>query len=414
MRFSDPLKIAYKNLLAAKFRSFLTILGIIIGIASVIIIMAIGTSAQQLILNQVRGIGSNLIGVLPGSSDEKGPPASAFGVTLTTLKFDDLKAILKKQNVPEIVGGAAYVSGNKTVQYQNKSKSISFTGTTASYADVESVTVAKGRFFTEEDDQSLARMAVLGSDVAKDFFGSNADPVGQRLKIGDQSFEVIGVLASRGASAFSNQDAAIFIPLLTAQKILLGIDYVNFLRLKVDNENNTDRAVADIQATLRDQHHIKKPADDDFTVRAQQAGLDAISSITGAIKYFLTAIAGIALLVGGIGIMNTMLISVNQRVREIGLRKALGAKNSNIMFQFLFESVAITLIGGLAGILAGIFVSFLAAVIIQKLGYDWPFVVTLSSILLATSISAFVGIFFGLFPARRAAKFNIVEALHYE
>ena len=172
--------------------------------------------------------------------------------------------------------------------------------------------------------------------------------------------------------------------------------------------------MADIKATLRDQHHIKKPADDDFSVRDQQAGLDAISSITGAIKYFLTAIAGISLLVGGVGIMNTMLISVNQRIREVGLRKALGAKNSNIMFQFLLESVVITLIGGLAGILAGIFVSFLAALIIQKLGYDWPFVVTLSSILLATSISAFVGIFFGLYPARRAAKLNIVEALHYE
>jgi len=255
---------------------------------------------------------------------------------------------------------------------------------------------------------------VIGSEVAKDFFDSNIDPIGQRIKIGDQSFQVIGVLESRGSTAFSNQDTAIFMPLFTAQKIMLGIDYVNFLRVKVDSESNIDRAVADMKATLRDQHHIKKPAGDDFTVRAQQAGIDAISSITGAIKYFLTAIAGIALLVGGVGIMNTMLISVNQRIREVGLRKALGAKNANILAQFLIESVVITLTGGIVGIFFGIGVSFLAALVIQKLGYDWPFIVTMSSILLATSISALVGIFFGLYPARKASKLNITEALRFE
>lgn len=414
MRFSDPIKIAYKNLTAAKFRSFLTILGIIIGIASVVIIMAVGTSAQELILNQVRSVGSNLVGVLPGASEEKGPPASAFGVTLTTLKYDDLKAILKKQNAPNVVAGSAYVSGNKTVQYVDKSKSVSFTGTTASYPSVEEVKVAAGRFFSEEDNNNLSRVAVLGSSIAADFFGSNIDPVGKHLKIGDQNFEVIGVLESRGSAAFSNQDTAIFIPLLTAQKIILGIDYVNFLRLKIDNENNIDRAVADISATLREQHHIKRVADDDFSVQDQRSGLEAISNITGVIKYFLTAIAGIALLVGGVGIMNTMLISVNQRIREIGLRKALGAKHRTILFQFLSESVVITLVGGIVGILMGVLVAFLAAVIIQKLGYAWPFVITPSSILLATLISILVGIFFGIYPARRASRLNISEALRYE
>ena len=225
---------------------------------------------------------------------------------------------------------------------------------------------------------------------------------------------MIGVLESRGSAAFSNQDSAIFIPLLTGQKILLGIDYVNFLRLKIDNDNNIDRAIADISATLRDQHHIKRAANDDFSVRDQRAGLEAISNITGVIKYFLTAIAGIALLVGGVGIMNTMLISVNQRIREIGLRKALGAKHRTILFQFLSESVVITLVGGIVGIIAGSLVAFLAAVIIQKLGYAWPFIVTPSSIFLATFISILVGIFFGIYPARRASRLNISEALRYE
>jgi len=414
MRLSDPLKISYRNLTAAKFRSFLTILGIVIGIASVIIIMAIGTSAQELILDQVKGIGSNLIGVLPGASEESGPPASALGVVITTLKYDDLKAILQKNNVPNVVDGAAYISGNNTVQYEEKDKNYTFRGTTASYVNVENAEIEKGRFFTKEEEASLARFAVLGSEVAADLFGENGDALGKKIKIGDQSFEVIGVFKKRGSTAFSNQDTSVFMPLFTAQKIMLGVDYLNFIRLKVDSEANIDRARADTITTLREQHNIKKTGGDDFSVRDQKAGLDAITKVTGAIKYFLTAIAAISLMVGGVGIMNTMLISVNQRIREVGLRKAIGAKNSVIMLQFLMESVVITLIGGVVGIIFGVAVSALAALIIQKLGYHWPFIVTLSSIFLAVFISAFIGIFFGIYPARKAAKLNITEALRYE
>lgn len=414
MRFSDPVKIAYKNLLAAKFRSFLTILGIIIGIASVIIIMAIGTSAQELILDQIRGVGSNLVGILPGASEEEGPPATAFGIIFTTLKSRDLDALLKKQNVPNAVDGTAYISGTETVQFNGTDKTKTFRGTSASYLDVEDAEIEKGRFFTEEESVSLARVAILGSDAATDIFGENIDPLGKRVKIGEQSFEVIGVFTQRGSTGFSSQDNEVFVPLETAQKILLGVDYVNFVRVKIDSEANIERAVADIKATLREQHDIDNPSDDDFTVRDQQAGLDAITNVTGAIKYFLAAIAAISLLVGGVGIMNTMLISVNQRIQEVGLRKALGAKNSVIMLQFIAESVVITIAGGIVGILIGILVSYLAAVIIQQLGYNWPFVITLSSVLLAVSISALVGIFFGIYPARKAAKLNIVEALRYE
>jgi len=414
MRFSDPVKIAYKNLVAAKFRSFLTILGIVIGIASVIIIIAIGSSAQELILDQVKGVGSNLIGVLPGASEEKGPPASAMGVIITTLKYDDLKAILQKNNVPDAAEGAAYISGNDTVQYEDKDKNYTFQGTTASYMNVENAEIDKGRFFTKEEETSLSRFAVLGSEVASDLFGESGSSIGKRIKIGKQNFEVIGVLAKRGSAAFSNQDTAIFMPLFTAQKVMLGVDYLNFIRVKVDSETNIDRAKADIITTLREQHDIKKASDDDFSVRDQKAGLDAITNITGAIKYFLAAIAAISLIVGGVGIMNTMLISVNQRIREVGLRKAIGAKNSKIMLQFLVESIFVTLLGGVIGIIIGILVTFLAALIIQKLGYHWPFIVTMSSILLATGISLLIGVFFGIYPARKAAKLNIVEALRYE
>jgi len=414
MRLTDPIKIAYKNLLAAKFRSFLTILGIVIGIASVIIIMAIGTSAQELILDQVRGLGSDLIGVLPGAAEEKGPPASAIGIVSTSLKNKDLDAILKKSNVPNVVAGAGYISGNNTVQFGDIDKNYTYRGTNASYIEVENAKIASGRFFTNEEDMGLSRVAVLGSDVSNDLFGGRLEPIGKRIKIGDQSFQVIGVFERRGSTAFTNQDTSIFIPLQTAQKVMLGIDYLNFVRLKVDSESNIDRAKADVVATLRQQHDIKKPQDDDFSVRDQRAGLDVITNVTGAIKYFLAAIAAISLIVGGVGIMNTMLISVNQRIREVGLRKAIGARNSTIMLQFLMESVVITLIGGAAGILGGVAVSALAAFIIQKLGYHWPFIVTFSSIFLATGISFLIGLFFGLYPARRAAKLNITEALRYE
>jgi len=414
MRLSDPVKIATNNLKAAKFRSFLTILGIVIGIASVIIIMAVGTSAQELILDQVRGVGSNLIGVLPGASEESGPPASALGVVITTLKYDDLKALLQKNNVPNVSDGAGYISGNDTVQYEDKDKNYTFHGTTASYVDVENVEIASGRFFTKEEESSLSRLAVLGSEVKTDLFGTSGDAIGKKIKIGDQSFQVIGVFKERGSAAFSNQDTSIFMPLFTAQKIMLGVDYLNFVRLKVDSEENIDRSKADVITTLREQHDIKRPEDDDFSVRDQKAGLEAITNVTGAIKYFLTAIAAISLLVGGVGIMNTMLISVNQRIREVGLRKAIGAKNSVILLQFLTESVVITLIGGVIGILGGVVISALAALIIQKLGYHWPFIVTFSSIFLAVFISGLIGIFFGIYPARKASKLNITEALRYE
>ncbi len=414
MRISDPVEIAYKNLLAAKFRSFLTILGIIIGIASVIIIMAIGTSAQELILDQVRGVGSNLIGVLPGGGGEDEPPASAFGIIDTSLKYEDLKALREKNNVPNVVAGAGYISGNNSVQYQGVDKNYTFQGTTASYTDVEDTEVAEGRFFTEEEETSLARVAVLGSEVADDIFGEFEDPVGKRIKIGNQSFDAIGVLEERGSTAFSNQDTTIYVPIFTAQKILLGVDYLNYIRLKVDSEENIDRAKTDVAATLRERHDIDNPSEDDFTVRDQRAGVEVIQNVTGAIKYFLAAIAAISLVVGGVGIMNTMLISVNERIREVGLRKAVGAKNSTIMTQFLMESIVITLIGGTIGIIAGVLISGLAALIIQKLGYNWPFVVTIPSIILAVSISALIGIFFGIYPARKAAILNVVEALRYE
>lgn len=413
MRVISPLKISYKNLTATKFRSFLTILGIIIGIASVIIVVAIGGSAQKLVLNQVSGIGSNLIGVLPGASDEEGPPASVMGIVTTTLKYDDLKALLEKRNAPNIADAAGYVTGSATVKNKNGSFQVSYQGVTASFLNVENIKLKAGRFFIKEEDTNMSRVAVLGSNRVNDFF-PNEDPIGKTIIIKDLSFTVIGVLAERGAVGFSNTDDAIYMPLFTGQKLLLGIDYLNFIRIKVDSEINIDRTMEDVKATLREQHKIKDAANDDFSVRSSAQALNMLTTITDVLKYFLTAVAAISLIVGGVGIMNIMLISVHQRIREVGLRKAVGAKNIHIISQFLIEAIFITLIGGILGIILGIAVSFLTAVIIQNLGYDWEFVITLNSIILATSISVTIGIIFGIYPARKASKISPMEALRYE
>lgn len=413
MKLSSPLKISYKNLMAAKFRSFLTILGIIIGIASVIVVMAIGASAQQLIIDQVSGVGSNLVGILPGASDEKGPPASALGIVTTTLKQSDLDAVMLKKNVPNAVAASGYVSGVGTAKYKNNSNQASFQGVSADFINVEKNDLSAGRFFTNEENAGLARVAVLGSTTAKNLF-DNEDPIGKMFSLKDVNFTVIGIVAPKGGSAVSNPDELVYIPLLTAQKILLGIDYLNFARIKIDSADNIARALADVKYTIRTQHRIKNPSDDDFSVRDTAQALEMITNITNVLKYFLAGIAAISLLVGGVGIMNIMLISVNQRIREIGLRKAVGARNRHIITQFLIESIFITLVGGIIGIILGIFVALLASIVINALGYEWEFLISFSSILTATFVSVIIGLLFGLYPAKKAAQISPMEALRYE
>jgi len=401
--------------MAAKFRSFLTILGIIIGVASVIIIFAVGQSAQELILDQIRGVGSNLVGVLPGASDEKGPPASAMGIVITTLKYDDFLELKKPKNVTGVVSGAGYVTGTSTVEDDGNEWGMSFTGTTSQYIDVESTEIEQGRFFIEEEETNLSKVAVLGSAAARDIFG-DSDPIGKKIKVNDYKFTVAGVLKERSAAAFgvSSQDDTIFVPLLTAQKLLLGINHLAYVRLKIDTIENIPIAKEDIAVTLRNQHDIEDPSDDDFSVRDQASAMDMISTITDAMRYFLLAVGTISLVVGGVGVMNVMLIAVNQRIKEVGLRKAVGAKNIDVMAQFLIESATISFMGGLIGIIFGVAVSFLASVIINSMGYDWKFIISPTSIVIAVSVSILIGIIFGLYPALKASKISPMEALRYD
>ena len=411
MRLNDTVKLSLSVLRANKVRSFLTGLGIIIGIASVIIIMSVGAGAQSLIINQLNSVGTNLIGVLPGNSDEKGPPASAFGIIVTTLKYEDALAIANQ--VPNIVAVSSYNSGNGTMSYQNNKVDANFYGVMSSYPEVEDTEVINGRFFTTDEEKSEAKVVVLGYQIWQDLF-EGQDPIGKKIKIKKSYFEVIGVMKERGTAGFQNQDKLVLIPVSTAQKIMLGVNYINYLRAKVNSADNTDAAANDIKLLLRDRHNIRVDGVDDFSVRNTKDAIEILKTITNALKFFLVAIAGISLLVGGVGVMNIMLASVNERIREIGLRKAVGARKTDLIIQFVMESVAITLTGGIIGIIMGILIAYLISVIAKYLGYQWDFVITISSIALGVGVAGAVGLIFGIYPAQKAAKYDPIEALRYE
>ncbi|OGY44058.1 MAG: hypothetical protein A3J62_02765 [Candidatus Buchananbacteria bacterium RIFCSPHIGHO2_02_FULL_38_8] len=413
MNLLESTKNSIQIMKAHKLRAFLTMLGMIIGISAVIIIMSVGAGAQSLIIDQISTGGSNLIGILPGAAAENGPPASVMGITVTTLTYEDAQALAEKKNVPHVVAAAAYVRGTGTAKWRNQDLSANFTGTTASYLEVENAEIDIGRFFDQADERSISRVAVLGSQIAKDLFDQE-DPLGQEIKIKRESFKVIGVMKERGTSFFVNQDDQVFVPIKTAQKILLGINHINFARAKVDDVKNIDEATEDVKVTLRQRHDITNPAEDDFSIRNTQQAMEILTQVTNALKFFLVAIAAIALLVGGIGIMNIMLVAVNERIREIGLRKAVGAKRSNVISQFLIETIVVSVAGGLIGIMIGALFSTLIALVANYLGYSWALVISLGSIVLAFSFSAAVGLIFGVYPAWKAARLDPITALRYE
>ncbi|MFA5368441.1 MAG: ABC transporter permease [Candidatus Paceibacterota bacterium] len=412
MDLRETVKNSYLMLVRNKMRSFLTMLGIIIGVMSVIVVMSLGESAQGLILNEVKSLGSNLIGVLPGKSDDSGPPASVYGIVITSLKNNDGQEILK-ENHPNVEGVAMYVQGTDVVSWNATSVVETFVGTTASYINVEDAKIEDGRFFTVDEEMSNAKVAVIGSDVAEQIFGDQ-EPIGSQIKIKKTNFTVVGVFEKRGGGLVQSQDKQIFVPIKTAQNLLLGINYINYMRIKVDKPENIDSVISTTEEVLRRNHNIQDPKDDDFTVRSSAAALDAISQITDAIKFFLVAVSAISLLVGGFGIMNIMLATVQERTKEIGLRKAVGATNFDITLQFLVETVFITFVSGAIGIILGILISWIVAVVAQALDYSWPLIISPWSIFLGSFVSISVGLIFGIVPARKASKLHPIEALRYE
>jgi putative ABC transport system permease protein len=423
MNLFSTFKLIFRTLLARKGRSFLTILGIVIGVAGVIIIIALGAGAQALVLGQVTKLGSNLLSIQPGKSNEKGPPAQVFGIIITTLVNSDAEALRNSAQVPHAAAVNAIVRGSAGVAWENKDIDTNFVGTDYNYPGVVSFTMQEGQFFNRQEDQGNANVVVLGSTVANELFGgTGVDPIGQIIKVksstqttpGGVPLRVIGVVAPRGSSFFQDQDDQIFLPLVIGQEQLLGIHYLQAINIKVDSSDNIDQTQTQIMALLNQRHHVQKDADTDFTVRNLADAVSILTTITNALSLFLTAMAGIALLVGGIGILNIMMATVGERTREICLRKAVGATNAAIRNQFLLEAGALTTLGGIIGIVVGVIVSYLVSLLMKYLGYDWAFVISIVSVVLAVGVSILTGVVFGSYPAFKAAKLNPIDALRYE
>ncbi|MGA2418292.1 MAG: ABC transporter permease [Candidatus Staskawiczbacteria bacterium] len=423
MDYIGTLKLVFRTLLARKGRSFLTILGIVIGVAGVIIIISLGAGAQSLILGQVTKLGSNLLSVQPGGSSSNGPPSAVFGIVTTTLVNYDAQSLRDTSQVPHALAVNAIVRGSASVTWQNKEVDTNFAGTDSNYPNVVSFTMQEGQFFNMQQDQGSASVVVLGSTVATELFGgTGVDPLGQVIKVrnsaqtqaGGIPLRVIGVITPRGSSFFQDNDDQIFLPLAIGQEEILGIHYLNAINVKVDSAANLDQTTADITRILKQNHHILATKDIDFTVYSTADAISILSTITNALRLFLTAMAAIALVVGGIGILNIMLATVAERTREIGLRKAVGATNGAVMRQFLLEAGTLTFLGGIIGIIIGAAISFIISLAMNYLGYDWQFVISILSVLLAVGVSILTGVIFGLYPALKASKLNPIDALRYE
>ncbi len=412
MQFISYYKNTLKLLAANKMRSVLTMLGIVIGIAGVIMVISIGAGAQSLVLNQIKSMGTNLVSILPGGSEEEGPPAAVMGIVIKTLTLEDAYSLENSARAPHIESVSANVTGVDTALWRGNKMNVTFSGVSSAYIENQDLKIALGRSFTREDEVANARVAVLGSAVYDELF-AGSEAIGETIKLKKESFRIIGVLEEKGVSGFTNRDKQIYVPVTTAQNVLLGINYVSSIGIKVDTDTNVNSTMEDITSILRDRHDI--PGDkDDFTIQSAQQGLDALTSVTDALTYFLAAIAGLSLLVGGIGIMNIMLIAVNERIKEVGLRKSIGATNSDIMYQFLAEAVFITVLGGIVGIILGSAVSTLVSIVANYLGYSWDLVISVWSIVMSSGVCILIGVVFGVYPARKAAKLDPIEALRYE
>ncbi len=412
MKLRHSISIALSGLRANKLRSVLTALGIIIGIAAVIAMMSIGEGAQDLILGKIEGLGSNLISVIPGKSSEDERPV--FELSITTLDEQDVEALSKKKNVPSAEEVMPGVAGQAVLSYLGHDKKVTFSGTTSNLPAVNNINPIKGRFFDEQENKSMSRVVVIGYDIMDEFFG-DGDIINETVKINKRSFKVIGVMEEKGRYGGTNLDEIIYIPIETAQKQILGIDHYHEINIKVSSEELIDQAVENIASTLRITHNIKSSTNDDFTVLSQKQFTEIISTITDILTVFISSIAAISLVVGGIGIMNIMLVSVTERTREIGIRKSFGATKKNILIQFLLESMFLTIIGGVLGILLGASLSYIASLIFSNLlGTSWGFFLPINSILLGVGVSATVGLIFGIYPAKKAANLSPIDALRYE
>ncbi|MFA5029460.1 MAG: ABC transporter permease [Patescibacteria group bacterium] len=413
--FFLPLKFAWQSLGHHRGRTFLTIVGIVIGIAAVIMVMSAGDSLKGLVLDQVESFGSDFIQVevkVPSTGKNSFDNAAAMvqGIQVTTLKIEDAEAIKKLSNVKNYYAG---ITGQEVISYLDTQKSVTFMGISPSFIDIDKSKMSAGRFFSKDEDSELARVLTLGSKLAVKLFG-NQDPVGKSVKLGKNKFLVVGVMEERGSGFGLDFDQFAYLPLQTAQKLVMGVDYVVWATVQVEDTKLQDQTAEEITTLLRERHKIDNPKRDDFAVTTAAEAIDMVNTIFGGITLLLTAIAGISLLVGGIGIMNIMYVSVSERTFEIGLRKAVGAKNVQILWQFLWEAIVVTVFGGIIGITLGILFSLIISFVAGQFGFAWGFSLPPQAIIIAFGFCAAVGLIFGYYPAQKAAKMNPIVALGHE
>jgi putative ABC transport system permease protein len=410
------IKLAVKNLRSNIGRTILSLLGIVIGVASVILVLSFGSGVKNYLVSQVSSFGTDLIQI-----EVKVPKVNKYssanstgqigGVNITTLKLEDAEKIGGLDNVDSWY---AMIMSQQVTSYENKKKQVMILGMTAGVTKADQKTeVESGRMFTQEEDTALSQVAVLGSGIKEYYFG-DAEAVGRNIKIKGQSFKIIGTLKSRGTTGFFNFDDSIYTPLETVQKKLNGVNYIQAAVFKLKDMSKLDLTMAQTTDILRNQHNITNSDDDDFAVNSIKELMDILDKVFFAVNALLLALTSISLVVGGVGIMNVMYVSVSERTYEIGLRKAVGARNYNILSQFIFEAIFLTILGGIIGIGVGILFSRGGEILAEGLGYPLNLTITLWSLGLGAGFSIFIGTVFGYFPARSASKMSPMDALRKE
>ena len=406
MNITNLIKIALFALRRNKFRAFLTMLGIIIGVASVIAMLAIGEGSKQSIQNQISSMGSNMVIVMPASQQMGG--VQLGGGNMKTLEIADAKTVAAM--CPSLTAVSPVVRSAGQVVYGSEHWPTTFYGVDIGYLDIKKMKISQGRMFTAQEVKTAAKVIVIGQTVVDNLFGKGVDPVGKSIRFRNIPLKIIGVLAEKGENTFGqDQDDLIAGPYTTVQKRILAITHIQAIFASAKSEELTTQASNELTSALRKAHQLREDEDDDFQIRTQQELVNTFSSISNILTILLGAIAGISLLVGGIGIMNIMFVSVTERTREIGLRMSIGGRGIDILMQFLIEALLLSIIGGILGILLGIGSSSLIASFT-----GWPIQVMTSAVVMAFLVCAAIGIFFGWYPARKASRLNPIDALRYE